>query len=247
MECPRPGQRSTKTLEPVSRCRDKQKAREDECREKRRMMWLDQRREWPHSSVTEIRGKCYAGYTWLYRNDIDWLRQHSPSPSLRPDVQRCQVNWNMRDRILVDICVMAAYCIILRQGKPKLLSRTSVCSGSGYYPVIVQHPGQLPLTTWVLSQIAETRLEFALRRIEWAAQEFFAARIAPERWQLVRRSGTGRIMDHPEISETLDETVRCINKSVHRGVQSYLSFGISEGLLDRLSLIWVQSQSIQLA
>lgn len=40
-----------------------------------------------------------------------------------------------------------------------------------------------------MAELSETREEFAVRRVQWAADSFRQENIVPPRWQLVRRAG----------------------------------------------------------
>lgn len=46
----------------------------------------------------------------------------------------------------------------------------------------------MPLTAQVLNRVVETREQYAVRRIWWAADLYFREHVLPQEWQLVIRA-----------------------------------------------------------
>jgi len=65
----------------------------------RRNTWEQIFRSHPHLGAKLLRAMNPASYSWLYRNDREWLLRHSPSPTRRT-VRRSSVRWDDRDTTL---------------------------------------------------------------------------------------------------------------------------------------------------
>ncbi len=62
----------------------------------RREVWQRIVRTHPDIGIKLLRAMSPATYSWLYRNDREWLRQHSPSPAER-SARRPSIRWDDRD------------------------------------------------------------------------------------------------------------------------------------------------------
>jgi hypothetical protein len=70
--------------------------------------------------------------------------------------------------------------------------------------MIQQHLDLLPLTATVLAEVKESRIAFAIRRIQWVSQLWQNQDRVPKRWELIRLSGVGRLLSNADIQKALD-------------------------------------------
>ena len=69
------------------------------------------------------------------------------------------------------------------------------------------YPTRFPLTIKALSEAVETRIDFAIRRLQWAAGCLLRENILPSRTRLMLRAGMdSRVMSIPEIKKAIDDT-----------------------------------------
>jgi len=72
-------------------------------RRKSRRRWLRRTTANPHSGVKAARMAEPAVYTWLYRNDRDWLRDQTDAMEKAIRSPQARVDWDQRDRRLSDL------------------------------------------------------------------------------------------------------------------------------------------------
>jgi hypothetical protein len=116
---------------------------------------------------------------------------------------------------------------------------------TGYNAIVFQHPAKLPRTITVLAELAESRLDFALRRIEWTAAEFSRAGHSPTRWQLIRGSGTDRVKTWPEVQQALDIAVAWLLESGSTGPASTPPMTVRDRLIAKISALLCQFEAEQ--
>ena len=141
-------------------------------------------------------------YTWLYRHDRDWLEQHLP-PRKRPEPPQ-RVDWAARDAKIAQLIPAAAQQLRSQSGPPRQLTIAAIGQTIGHTAMIQQHLDLLPLTAFALAEVEESRIAFAIRRIQWASAHFHNQGRVPEHWELVRLSGVGRVLSDGAIQKTLD-------------------------------------------
>ncbi len=141
-------------------------------------------------------------YSWLYRHDRDWLEQHSPSRKRPKPPQR--VDWTGRDANISRLIPEAAQKLYLQPGRPHRITTAAIGRAIGYAAMIQQHLDLLPLTATALAEVEESCTAFAIRRIQWAETHFYNQGRVPDRWQLVRLSGVGRLLSNAVITGALD-------------------------------------------
>ena len=167
-----------------------------------RSIWLSLVRKNPGLGTLALRKKRQDIYTWLYRHDKIWLSEHKPRKLPVPLTVK-RANWGQRDRECAAAIGAAAHEITGLSGRPKQITKTELSRRIGRLGLIQKHVDLLPLTRSALSKCAETREEYALRRISWAMEQFRNENIEPKMWQLIKRSGTDRLADFPRIKKVL--------------------------------------------
>ncbi|MCB0190754.1 MAG: TnsD family transposase [Anaerolineae bacterium] len=229
---PRPGHRNGKN--PVI-TEKKNSPRSNETRSMHRQRWLTLLDEHPEYSLNDLRAQCKAAYSWLYRYDKRWLDQHKPPTKASKVPMATRVDWAKRDVFLVGACLKAALHLAQRSGKPKQLTQTAIIREAGCYAVVFQHPEKLPITTDILSQLAESRQDYALRRIEWIATRACDGGDALKKWQLIRFSGTARVKEWGEIEQALELFTKWLQKSAMQPGNNRPPLEVSRKLLNKIS------------
>jgi len=144
-------------------------------------------------------------YTWLYRHDRDWLEQHLP-PRKRPNPQR-RVDWSVRDARISQLIPEAVQRLQMQSGRPRRISIAAIGRAIGYTAMMQQHLEFLPSTAATLAEVEESRIAFAIRRIQWASIHFYNQGRVPERWELVRLSGVGQLLSNAVVKDALDAAI----------------------------------------
>ncbi|MBD2498894.1 TnsD family Tn7-like transposition protein [Nostoc sp. FACHB-280] len=154
-----------------------------------RQQWLNVMVTNPGAGRTQLRSKIPAAYGHLYKYDREWLKEHLPP--LQTNNGTPAVDWNSRD-----LETVAAVKVVVQQLKqdgerPIWITKTAIANFLDHPASawVKRHLQKLPLTKKLLVELAETREEFAVRRVLWAANMFRQEDVCPQRWQLVRRAG----------------------------------------------------------
>ncbi|MBD2340122.1 TniQ family protein [Calothrix sp. FACHB-156] len=166
--------------------------------ERFRQQWLELIEANPEVGRTQLRSKAPAIYAQLYKYDKNWLLEHLPPPIKNNGT--VDVDWNNRDAETLEAVKIAAQRLKQDVNRPIWISKTAIAN-SLEHPAsswVKKHLTKLPQTAKVLTEMSETREEFAVRRVQWAANSFDQENICPQKWQLVRRAGL-----RPEIREMI--------------------------------------------
>ncbi|MBD2203534.1 TniQ family protein [Calothrix sp. FACHB-1219] len=133
---------------------------------KHRQNWIALQAQNPEASKTTLRKLAPATYTWLYRNDREWLNQNSPALQVAvPSVAR--VDWHERDQQILTQ-VQDRVRSLLNANEPERISISRVGKTIGLLALLEKHLDQMPLTQAYLESVVETVEEFQMRRIKWA-------------------------------------------------------------------------------
>jgi len=161
----------------------------------------------PELSRNQIRVWFAAQYSWLYQHDRPWLKKHLPA--LRPVRKRKpKTNWAQKDVELAGAVRLEGERMRSAPGRPVIVTRTAITRSLGMAYLSKNPAAKLPLTNTALSEAAETREQFAVRRVEWAASVFRAQGLSPASWRiaLLARLG-GDVARIPIIKAALDNAV----------------------------------------
>jgi len=156
--------------------------------ERYRAEWLDARRDNPDLERTALKNQFQRVYTWLRRNDCEWLEANMP-PKKQVTSPFLRVNWENRDVELAEAVRLAAANLYSQTGRPSQVTVAAIARDLGQLALIQKHTDKLPCTSKALSELAETREAFALRRIQWVLECYVQEGVCPLRWQFIRRAG----------------------------------------------------------
>ncbi len=153
-----------------------------------RQKWLELQQENPELSKTEIRNQSPSTYTFLYRNDREWLHHHSPEIRKRKSGNK-RVNWGVRDRELYDRVRKAISEINESPGRPKRITVKSIADVIGERALFEQHIDKMPKTKAFINNIRESHKEFRLRRIQYVLKEMREQGEVIKTWKVLRKAG----------------------------------------------------------
>lgn len=159
----------------------------DEKKEGYRGEWLNLRKQYPRSSKTELRQLNNRVFTWLYRNDRDWLNRNSPKLLSKVN-DNLRVDWEHRDKEIYND-VRVAVNDMLSVGKPIRITISSIGSRIGIRPLLEKHLNKLPKTKRYLDEKTERIKDFQIRRLQWAVKELQEDGRDLSLWRLYRKAG----------------------------------------------------------
>jgi len=148
-----------------------------------------------------------ANYAWLYRNDRKWLVEQQ-AIALKSETQRKpSIDWAERDKLLAQQVAKISDAMRGATERPRWISRSALEQETGMADTIERNADKLPITHVELSVCSETREEYQLRRLYWAAGELQKSlEVPPPRWRLLRQAAI-RILakDNEMLVETLTQ------------------------------------------
>jgi Tn7-like transposition protein D/TniQ protein len=178
-----------------------------------RSRWLSGLTQHPKLSLKSLRKKLPRVYTWLVKNDSDWLRLHRPKAKKRVKVVS-GINWRKRDVKLAEMVQAARLRIKSRPGRPVRVTKTAVGKELGQLTLLRQKIHKLPLTAHTLSNIVESREDFAVRRVWWVYECAIRKNLSLKRWQVVLRAALKTdIASAPLVKCAIDNVIRLLHES----------------------------------
>jgi hypothetical protein len=136
---------------------------------------------------TALKKKARRIYSQLQRHDSKWLSAHMPRSQKQGGPRRV-VNWSARDAELARAVKAAANRLKKVPGKPIRITRSLIGKEIDRRSLLEKYLDKLPRTRRVLEKVVETRLQFAKRRIQWAAYSFHEESVRPSRSALLLRA-----------------------------------------------------------
>ncbi len=192
-----------------------------------RATWLATTQVNPGEGIKILRSRAPGVYTWLYRNDKAWLQAHAPL-SRKPKLQHNRVDWEKRDLQLAEEVKDAALLLKNLPERPIRVTISEIGREVGQLALIQKHLDKLPLTANTLLEYVEAHEEFAVRRVQWAAENYRREHIYPHRWQLVKHAGVERLAGKPQVKEAIDAAWRSLNSSMSHNIDFFLSNELSQ-------------------
>lgn len=177
-------------------------------------IWIEARLQYSELSKTALREVIPAVYAWLYRHDRQWLNNNSPSRK-EPVRNDNRVDWNALDSRLAQEAIEAATNMRSETTRPKQITVASLARAIGEVARIQKHPAKLPKTVAMLNTLAESREEFAVRRIEWTKAHFREHGVFPSKWQFIKFAGIERLLENPFVSNALQSALDSFQVNNH--------------------------------
>jgi hypothetical protein len=178
---------------------------------KHRQAWMDVMSQNPGMGTKGLRKRIGSVYTWLYRHDRVWLKEYRP-PRARTG-PHYKVDWGKRDEEIAGLIPDTANQILEEPGKPIQITSSEISRRLGKRALIHKHVEKLPKTKAALSRCVESRIAYGIRRIDWAKKCFANEKVKPDMWEIVRRSGTGRLKQCPDVIRALQTALLELSES----------------------------------
>jgi hypothetical protein len=173
-----------------------------------RCAWIELQRLNPASGTKDLRSHAPALYSWLYRNDRLWLKDHQPA-RIRSTVSRVHVDWAKRDEEFVGRIATVAAQIRNQPGQPQRITTMTIGRALGTLSLFETALAKLPLTRSVIKSVVESGEDFAVRRVHAAAQKLRQTAGAFSRRNLVRTAGLHYQLEHqPRLQAAVDYEMR---------------------------------------
>jgi hypothetical protein len=172
---------------PVSKVSDNQSIQD--IKQHKRSDWLKFCQVNPESTGTELRKMNPALWTWLYRNDHEWLQNNKPALT-KPVNKKVRKDWSEVDQQLtlrLETCVEQ---ILNSPEKPVQVTKAELARQLGMTQLFSSKViTKLPRLKTRSTALLDTRESFARRRICWAADKLRRDGVQAQYWQLVRAAG----------------------------------------------------------
>jgi hypothetical protein len=151
-------------------------------------------RQNPKLTLGALRHKLPREYAWLLLNDSEWLKGHKPR-SQRRRQPTTSVDWKRRDAEYAVAVKVAASRIKDAPGRPVQVTKTAIGRAVGAITLLRQKLHKMPLTAQMLTGVVETREQYAVRRVWWAAELYCREDVRPRVWQLMARANVYSLRD----------------------------------------------------
>lgn len=144
----------------------------DTTKEIYRKRWFELVVNNPNKSKTELRRIDDAAYTWLNKNDKEWLNKNSPLNSKLINL-KSNVDWSKRDKYILDLIEISLKNInYISTNKPNRITISYISrlidKPLGYY----LSTNKMPKTKEYIDSILEDTDTFRKRKIKWAIYSF---------------------------------------------------------------------------
>jgi hypothetical protein len=183
--------------------------------DRKREAWRCLRETNPHATISELHEQAQALYTWLYRHDRQWLREHSPTRQpLVPQITT--VDWKARDADLADRVISAATRLKSNPDRRRRVTSRSIALAMGLHPLLKRGKWKLPRTRLALESQIESTEQFALFRIRRALNFFVANRKRATHSDLLRATGiTGSTVNQlTSVRQALTDAKEALDRSL---------------------------------
>lgn len=161
----------------------------------------------PNLTRTQIREKLKKEYSWLYRNDKEWLFLNFPFKQVNQKINEVnkRVNWDERDREVLEE-VRRVYYKIVSQEKLKRLTKSLIGHIIGKTALLYYNINKLPETKKYLESIIETVEEFQKKRIDNVCLKLNKEKGYLIKWEVIKAAGLKEKVSL-EISRYIEENI----------------------------------------
>lgn len=148
----------------------------------------------PKLTRQQLRQSIPAVYTWLYRNDHDWLEAQPPA-SIIPTSNKPRHDWSAIDAATAERLRQEA--VFLRTlTPPRQITRLALERALGKPDWLRKRLHKLPLCRIALTELTESVDDFYYRRIIWAAAELWRQEQPIKVWRLRRLAALPNLCTH---------------------------------------------------
>lgn len=174
--------------------------------------WSSIREQHPHASRSQLNKKLAGrSFTWLHKHDKEWLLAHLPARWKRIGSAR-KVDWEKRDDRLAKEVVASAQRLRNAPGRPVRITQQAIGRELDEMTSLNSKKSlsNLPLTVKALRSVVEARIEYAIRRIKWAATQLQLEEVTGLSELRLRAAICHEIWYVPEVKAAFDEALQLL-------------------------------------
>lgn len=175
---------------------------------KKRLEWIALIKVNPQLNLKSLRALKPRIYAWLYENDSPWLKQNLPQKSVLSHNSKQFVDWEQRDLEMKSRLEDAASIMLSDIERPKQVTKTALGKKADCLPLLLSKLDKMPLTKASLSILIETKVEYAIRKVRWVANNLRNQEIYPSKSKLINSACVYKLRETPEIKKVIDEECR---------------------------------------
>lgn len=168
----------------------------------KRAAWLEHIERHPGLGRTKLRTMAWRLAAWLDDFDSVWFAEHLPAPSLCPS-RDIDVDWATLDLSISEQVYTAANALRSETGRPIRIKKWSVARATEYFSYIQKQLDKLPNTAQSLDEVVETEVEFAARKVLWAARCLRSEGVPLTKAKIVRRANVRKRLRNEAVRETV--------------------------------------------
>ncbi|WHH60977.1 TnsD family transposase [Petroclostridium sp. X23] len=142
--------------------------RNGKLREDYRKRWTDLIKDNQDMSKSKLKTIDSHTYNWLHYHDRQWLDDHSPSVQKSINIVS-NVDWRKRDIYIAEKISDLVSDMLLSQDKPKRINKDTVGKALGMLYLLRNHLDKLPNAKELLDAVCESRIDYQIRKVQWAA------------------------------------------------------------------------------
>ncbi|WP_324661012.1 TnsD family Tn7-like transposition protein, partial [Bacillus pacificus] len=176
-----------------------------------RDLWLNFTEQNPSLTRTELGTLLIKERNWLYRYDNAWFLANCPPKQVKTNIKgmrkKSSVDWEKRDKELVELVIAAAKEIKNIQGKPIWLTKTSIGRRIGRLWILEKYLVKLPKTNNIVNSLVESHEEYQIRRMKWAARILFEEGVSLTMSKIVKKAGLFRGYSE-NVSEAISNEIK---------------------------------------
>lgn len=117
------------------------------------------------------------------------------------------MDWKRRDAEYAAAVRTAASRLKDAPGRPVQVTRTAIGRALGAISLLRQKLHKMPLAAQVLAGVVETRKQYAVRRVWWAAELYQREDVLPRDWQLVLRANVYSLREVSAVTCAVEEAL----------------------------------------
>jgi hypothetical protein len=167
-------------------------------------------------TLKALRRKLPREYAWLLHNDAEWLEGHKPRPKRR-NPPTASVDWKRRDAEYAAAVRAAASRLKDTPARPAQVTRTAIGRALGAITLLRQKLHNMPLTAQVLKGVVETREQYAVRRVWWAADLYSQEGVLPREWQLRVRANVYSLRESSAVKCAVLDAINMLEPKLSHG------------------------------
>jgi len=210
--------RNSKPPKPATRLKGKSLSAAWEKKRRRcRLKWLSAMKSNRQITLKALRHKLPRKYAWLLQNDAKWLEGHKPRPRRRKPTT-ASVDWKRRDAEYAVAVRAAASRLKDAPGRPARVTKTAIGRAIGAVTLLRQKLHNMPLTAQVLAGVIETREEYAIRRVWWAADHYSQEDVQPSEGQLILRANVYYLREVQSIKHSVEAAIQLLRSKLSHAV-----------------------------